>query len=142
MTDSLDLLIFNVNTDNSVKISLFDSNAAINGLQKTVQQLFTFLLTDVGSVTSDANYGTRLASVIRKANFYDEMQFKAVFNEAAKDALRYFKNITQSSNPNENITAIELQSLSMTKDNLVMYVKITTGAGTDRTLSLPIKKII
>ena len=116
---------------NDLQPSYATGIAVVSGTNKLAQDILKILLTERGTNTADANYGTSLMSMIGKKQVLSSLYVDV--KKEVIDAVKYYMDINSDlTEPTERIATIK--SLEVTKTDPRSYeiaLILTTEAGTD-----------
>ena len=119
-----------------------DSGEAITGPEKVAQRFSAALLTEVGSVPYNPDYGTTFVTNLKGGVIRTDADVTMYFNQAASDALRYLTSVLTGKEPsNEVIQSVTLQRFELDPPNLQLHVIMLTADGVSRELVLPVKSL-
>ena len=141
----VDLLIFqNTKPTGNQKITMgFGAGGELTtGIQKVSQTFTTVLLTDVGSVYDQPEYGTNLIPSIQSGRTQNGSDLESVFNIAAAAAKTIMDAAADAAGypADERLNVAELEDYVLDKNNgkIVLTVAITTDAGSSAVIYLPV----
>lgn len=111
----------------------------VTGVQKAVQRWLYVFLTRQGSVLGDPSLGTKFLDEILNGNSRDESLVKQSFNSAERTAHDYLAALETAATPfDERIKQVDLLNYSLIPGRVRITVLVTTQAGTQREVILPI----
>lgn len=128
--------------EQKITLSFGTGGAVTTGVQKMSQVFANHFLTEKGSVPLLPDKGTLFLTAIRQGRILDESSLQSEFviaTEAVKRAMSL--QAEQNGLPeDEQIANIELVSFSIDKikSTLVVYIKLTSVAGSAHDLFLPL----
>lgn len=97
-------------------------------------------MTTKGSDRFYPNRGTTFAGLVKGANILsDDATFRSEISSAVSSAASQAVNITVSSTSDtaSQLQSVEILGLDLSKDSLVLYLRLRTMAGDDASISLP-----
>lgn len=97
-----------------------DSGTVIAGPYKVVQKFVKFLLTERGSVPADTSYGTLFISKLTTGQISSELSLSLEFYSELSDILNYIDSSELNPSPDEALSRVTLQSLSVSLDSAVI----------------------
>jgi hypothetical protein len=142
---TVDLLIFqNTKPSGNQKIFMgFGTGGELTtGVQKVSQTFTTILLTDIGSVYDQPDYGTDLILSIQSGQTQNGSDLESAFNIAAAAAKSIMDQAAEDAGapPDERLSTAVLSDYILDKNSgkIVLTVVITTEAGASATIYLPV----
>ena len=113
------------------------------GIQKLAQMFTTLFLTETGSIPSQPNRGTGFVTAVRFGRIKDEQSVQAEFSlaaEAVRSQLALAEEEAVNVPADESLSSSILANYTLDKNsgNLILYVDITSNAGTSKTIYLPV----
>lgn len=135
----IDLCVFDgVKREGEAAITLRLTNTVCTGAQKLLQQVAKLLLTSRGSDPYDLEAGTDFIVAARRGAIRDDTEASSLMNTAFSQIARQVRSATSDSAPlDEQLTDLQLKSLSFLGDRIAATVGITT-ADSRRQVILPI----
>lgn len=126
------------NVDQKLSMGFGEIGTLVAGVQTVVQSWVLLIMTEKGSVISDADFGTAFMSALRTNQINDDITLQSYFTDAAHEAMAYMTaNLEGDELPDEVLTRVELKSYTMFRDKIVLNVALTTAAGITRIVILP-----
>lgn len=141
---AVDLLIFqNTKPSGNQKVTMgFGAGELTTGIQKVAQTFATILLTDVGSVYDQPEYGTDLIVSIQSGRTQNGSDLESAFNLAASVAKTIMNAASEAVDapPDERLNTVILEDYVLDKNNgkITLRVSITTDAGFSTVIYLPV----
>lgn len=141
---TVDLLIFqNTKPSGNQKVAMeFGAGVLTTGIQKVAQTFATILLTDVGSVYDQPEYGTDLIVSIQSGRTQNGSDLESAFNLAASVAKTIMNAASEAVDapPDERLNTVILEDYVLDKNNgkITLTVSITTDAGFSAVIYLPV----
>jgi len=123
--------------------SLGGGGKVCTGVQKAIQEWYILFLTDRGSVLSDPSYGTEFLPLCRTSNISDKQVVRSVFATAESQRQRWSqqnKDLTDMPD-DEVVTVATLTSFTINDGKLSLNILLTTRAGVNRTIIVPISLV-
>jgi hypothetical protein len=116
------------------------SGLVCTGIQKLAQRFILELLTDKGSMQGKPANGTGLMRAYRQGIVRSEMDAAQEWAFAVNDALANMRAEEELTDPDdERISGVELNSVAFSPGiKVAYYAKLTSLAGTDRKVILPL----
>lgn len=108
-----------------VLVGLTGGGSAISGPYKVVQKFFKYLMTERGSVASDADYGTVFIRKLLGGYIQTSLGLSFEFYADLPDAIRYISASNLNPPADERLTEATLQSFNVTLDKATMVIKFT-----------------
>lgn len=120
-----------------------DGGYVVAGVEKAAQLFLLLLLTEKGSRFGDPEFGTSFPSVIGRSNVNDS-SLRSTFREAVEDILdQQSRFAAADASPDELIDRVDLLSIETPdRDSVFASVRLTTRAGDNRELIVPIQLAI
>lgn len=144
----IDLLIFQnaqPQGDQKIYLGLGVGGEVTTGIQKMSQTFVILFLTETGSVPMLPLRGSRFITAIRLGKIIDEASLQSEFVLAAESVKRYMAiTAEQEGWPDDEIlTDIQLTNFSLNKatSTLIIYIQLTSQAGTTHDLFLPLSVV-
>lgn len=142
---SVDLLIFQ-NTapagEKQIYLGFGTGGELTTGIQKVAQTFTALFLTEVGTVFSQPTLGTDFLTLMRQGALRTESDVQSSFALAAQKVKNVMvqEAIDEELPDDETVSEITLQSyrLDTVTGTLVLYVRLTTVAGANREIYLPV----
>jgi len=142
---TVDLLIFqNTKPSGMQRITMGFGTAGelTTGVQKVAQTFTTILLTDIGSVHDQPDYGTNLVASVQTGRTRNGSDLTSAFNLAAANVKNIMQAAAEANNlpTDEQLSTAVLMDYVLDKDNgkITMTIEITTVAGTGTTIYVPV----
>lgn len=116
------------------------SGLVCTGIQKLTQRFVLELLTDKGSMQGKPENGTGLMRAYRQGTVRSEMDAAQEWAFAVNEALANMRAEESTTDPDdERISTVELDSVAFSPGiKVAYYAKLTSLAGTDRKVILPL----
>lgn len=148
---TIDYLIFQgvaATGQQQVSLELGDETGGqvCTGVQKVSQTFTSMLLTKVGTLLADSEYGTEFMTKAQSGMFRTDADVKTAFSGAAELVRRKMRQEAAANNlPNdERLARVELTSISLDRgaSKLTLAAQLITDAGSTRTVYLPVSVVI
>ena len=116
------------------------SGLVCTGIQKLAQRFILELLTDKGSMQGKPENGTGLMTAYRHGTVRSEMDAAQEWAFAVNEALSNMRAEETDTDPDdERVSGVELNSVAFSPGiKAAYYAKLTSRAGTDRKIILPL----
>jgi hypothetical protein len=144
----VDLLIFQ-NADYTgknapVDVEFSTPSKITSGVQKAVQRWALLLLTRRGTVLGDVEFGTTFMTKLLARQLPDDMAVQSEFAIAVRDISDYLLTKLSTTTPDDEIIteARLLPGWQLTRTSLKLRVGLSTRAGTQLTVVLPVPVVI
>ena len=125
----IDLCVLNTSNNpglERIEVGLLDSGSVIAGPYKIVQKFVKFLLTDLGSVSADPDYGTDFVKRLFSGQIQTTSELSLRFYQEALTVKNYVQQANQSSNPDENLLSVSLDSFNVISgETATMTIRFT-----------------
>lgn len=108
-----------------VLVGITGGGSAVSGPYKVVQKFFKYLMTERGSVASDADYGTNFITKLLGGYIQTSLGLSFEFYADLPDVVRYVLSSNTNPSPDENLTEATLQSFNVTLDKATMVIRFT-----------------
>ncbi|MNK27645.1 hypothetical protein D3C87_460070 [compost metagenome] len=127
-----------------LKFEIADTPRKVTGLQKVAQMFMKILFTYKGSNPIYPNQGTYFSSYVVNANRVDDdatltAELIQQINDAQQQC-QYILNTTGADTASQ-LQKTELLGLDVTKDQLVIYIRILTKAGAMASVAVPFPQL-
>jgi hypothetical protein len=145
---SVDLLIFQnadyTGKDTQMTVGFGDTAKITTGVQKAMQRWAIMFLTRKGTVVGDPEFGTDFMSKLLRRQLPDDMAVQSAFAVAARDISDYLLTTLPTTTPSDEIIteANLLPGWTLNRTSLKLRVGLTTAAGTQLTVVLPVPVVI
>jgi hypothetical protein len=122
--------------DRLITFSFGTAPTASVGVQKLVARLVMWMLTNKGSDLVDAEYGSRLLTGI--AGLDVERASLRVSHVLSETLDEWASEANDSLPPEERLAGLELTAVAISNGSVVARIKVTTGAGAETPVVLPL----
>jgi hypothetical protein len=123
----IDLCVLNTSSNaglERVQVGLLDSGSVISGSYKVVQKFVKFLLTEIGSVAAEPDYGTDFVRRLFNGSIQTSSELNLRFYQEAITVKNYVQQSNNSSSPDENLISVSLDSFNVTSgDTATMTIR-------------------
>jgi hypothetical protein len=119
-----------------IRLSL-GSGLLFLGPQKATQRFLIFLLTRLGSIPSDPEFGTSLLFELTQTGSNESVT--AAFNSAAGYAINALDDVTLPDD--ERLVSATLEDYLVNRDSINLTVRIGTAAGSSRIITVPVSNL-
>lgn len=116
-------------------------NEIVTGAQKLAQLVTVLLLTEKGSDPFDPSKGTSFLIDLKLGKFTNDISVKTSFGVASQEIVRQLAIFNSDTAPDdEKLVKMELDRVSLNESSgfIILTVSLTTKAGKDRKVILPI----
>lgn len=142
---TVDVLMFqgaDVGGDKPITLSLGDAGSVCTGLQKMSQTFTSIFLTRLGTIPSRPTFGTDFVTRLQQGAIRNERSVKSEFDTASELARRTMSTeaVDNSLPTDETLVSAVLNSfkLDFGASKLTLVIKLTSAAGTDAVIYLPV----
>ena len=126
-----------------VQLSLGDAASVCTGIQKVAQQFTIMFLTDIGSKPRDENFGTSFLTALNAGSIQDDEEVTSFFQLAMSEIRTYLdENDIEGETDDETFDSAELTGWDLRPGFLSLNVRVTSLAGDERDIILPVKVAI
>jgi hypothetical protein len=141
---SIDLCILETGQQegaDSVNIGISSSGQVISGPYKVAQKYLKFLLTDVGSISADPNYGTRFLTKLLSGAVSNNQSLQLQFYSSSPAAVTYVLSSNTSPPPDETLVGVGLDSFSVAQDTATLKIRLSFADSSTITVPVTISTI-
>lgn len=141
----VDLFIFQqakLRGEQKLQLGFGTEGQITTGIQKLAQTFTILFLTEIGSVPQMPARGTSFVTAVRQGRIIDESAVQAEFAVAVDQVRAILDLEAEATNPppDETFASAVLERFVLDKvaSNLILYVLLTSAAGTEHNLFIPL----
>lgn len=109
-----------------IDVGFLGSGSVVSGPYKVVQKFTKFLLTDLGSVPSEPNYGTDFIRRLLGGQIQTTSELRVRFSQEIGEIKTYIANSVENPAADETLVSVQLDDFSnVTQDTVVMKIRFT-----------------
>ena len=108
-----------------VDVGILNSGSVIAGPYKIAQKFVKFLLTELGSVLVEPQYGTDFIKLLMSGQIQNEAELKLRFYKEVDFILNYIANANSDAPADETLLAADLEGFSVLGDYVNMRIQFT-----------------
>lgn len=125
---SIDLCILDTSDNTGVEtvdVGILNSGSIIAGPYKIAQKFLKYLLTELGSVLAEPQYGTDFIIRLMSGQIQTELELKLRFYREVDFIITYISNSNPNSTADETLLAASLENFSIVGDSVIMRIQFT-----------------
>jgi len=109
-----------------INVGFLGSGSAVSGPYKIVQKFAKFLLTDLGSVPAEPNYGTDFIRRLLGGQIQTISELRIRFFQELGEIKTYIANSVENPPADETLVSVQLEDFSnVSQDDVVMKLRFT-----------------
>lgn len=138
--DLLLVKIDGVYPEGKLSFGFYSTPMKITGVQKVAQTFLKILLTSKGSDPFYPGLGTSFSDLFQGFNKYQsDALVLASINSQVADAISQTRSILNpyETDPGSTLSTVDVMGIDLVEDKLVVYLRLTTGAGDMAAVALP-----
>lgn len=125
---NIDLCIIDT-SDNTgletVDVGILNSGSVIAGPYKIAQKFLKYLLTELGSVLAEPQYGTEFITQLMSGQIQTEAELKLRFYKEVDFIITYISKSNPNATADETLLNANLENFSIVGDSAIMRIQFT-----------------
>lgn len=125
---NIDLCILDTSDNTGVEtvdVGILSSGSVIAGPYKIAQKFLKYLLTELGSVLAEPQYGTDFIIRLMGGHIQTEAELKLRFYKEVDFILNYIAASNPNPTADENLLSVSLENFSVSGDSAIMRIQFT-----------------